>query len=125
MKETNKKEGIGAGAIVAGIAGITAAAVGTYFLYGHKDAAKHRKAVKGWALKAKGEVLEELEKAEGVTEDSFFKAVSAVVKKYNQLKHITPSEIEEFMGEMKESWLSMKKQTPKKKAKATNKKAKK
>ena len=38
------------------------AAAGTYFLYGSKDAKKNRKAVKSWALKAKAEVLEALEK---------------------------------------------------------------
>ena len=38
--------------------GLTAAAVtaaGAFFLYGSKEAAKNRKKVKGWMLKAKGE----------------------------------------------------------------------
>ena len=46
--------------------GLTAAAVaaaGAYFLYGSKDANKNRKTVKSWMLKAKAEVLEQLEKA--------------------------------------------------------------
>jgi hypothetical protein len=124
-QKKSKNSGIGAGTLVASLAGLTAAAVGTYFLYGHKDAVKNRKIVKGWMLKAKGEVLEELEKIEDVSEEGFFKAVSAVVKKYNQLKHITPAEIEEFMGDMKDSWVGMQKKTKKTTKKNTSKKTKK
>ena len=54
--------------------GLTAAAVtaaGAYFLYGSKKATQNRKKVKGWMLKAKGEVLETLEKAESITEDEY------------------------------------------------------
>src|SRR4051812_38556819 len=59
------------GAIIAGIAGLTAAAIGAYYLYGHKDSKKHRAKVKSWMLKAKGEVLEELEKVQDVTESAY------------------------------------------------------
>ena len=56
-----QKLGIGVGLTTAAVA-----AVGAYFLYGSKDAPKNRKKVKSWALKAKGEVLEVLEKAEKI-----------------------------------------------------------
>lgn len=91
-------------AFVAKLAGLTAAAVGAYYLYGHKDAEKNRARVKGWMLKAKGEVLEELEKVGDITETAYMSAVDAVVKKYNELKTIDAGELESFMGQMKDHW---------------------
>jgi hypothetical protein len=96
------------GAVVAGIAGITAAAVGAYYLYGHEDAAKNRAKIKGWMLKAKGEVLEELEGAQDVTESIYMKAVDMVAKKYSQLKNIDMAELEGFIAEMRNHWLGIK-----------------
>lgn len=98
----DKKANIGA--IVGGLAAVTAAAVGAYYLYGHEDAKKHRAKVKGWMLKAKGEVLEQLEGAQEVTESAYMGAVDAVMKKYNELKNIDPAELEAFIGEMKDHW---------------------
>ena len=60
-KKTAKKKGMGTGAKVSigvGVSTAVLAAAGGYFLYGSKNAAKNRKQVKSWALKAKAEVLE-------------------------------------------------------------------
>lgn len=103
-----KTNGTSAGAIIAGIAGITAAAVGAYYLYGSKDAEKNRAKVKGWMLKAKGEVLEELENAKEVTEDAYHSAVDAVAKKYQDLKSVDAEELAAFVAEMKGHWQGIK-----------------
>ena len=108
---------------LAGIAGLTAAAVGAYYLYGHKEAAANRAKVKSWMLKAKGEVLEKLEEVEDVTEPVYMSAVAAVLKKYNELKNIDHEELADFMGEMKTHWSDIKK-TVEKKGKHLEKKAK-
>lgn len=100
---------VGTGAIMAGIAGLTAAAVGAYYLYGHKDAAKNRAKVRSWMLKAKGEVLEQLENVQDVTESAYMGAVDAVAKKYNELKNIDPEELETFIKEMRNHWNGIKK----------------
>lgn len=120
----NKKSS-NVGAIAAGLAGLTAAAVGAYYLYGSKDASKNRAKVKGWMLKAKGEVLEQLENAQEVTETTYMSALNAVMQKYNELKNIDPSELEAFMDEMKSHWTGLKKTVEKtvKKAAAPKKKA--
>ena len=97
-------KGNSVGAIAAGIAGITAAAVGAYYLYGSKDAKKHRAQVRGWMLKAKGEVIEQLEGVQDVTESAYMAAVDAVAKRYDQLKRIDPVELEAFIYEMKDHW---------------------
>jgi hypothetical protein len=104
-----QKKSSSAGALLAGIAGITAAAVGAYYLYGHESAKKNRAKVKGWMLRAKGEVLEELEKAGEVTESAYKSAIDTVAKKYNELKNIDPDELESFIGEMREHWTGIKK----------------
>ena len=44
----------------AGLAALAAAA-GAYYFYGSPQAAKNRKTMKSWAVKAKGEVMEHLE----------------------------------------------------------------
>lgn len=121
VKKTNKV------ALVAKLAGLTAAAVGAYYLYGHKDAVKHRAMVKGWMLKAKGEVLEELEKVSEITESAYMAAVDAVVKKYHELKTIDAAELESFMNQMKDHWHGIKKSVMSagKPKKSTAKKAKK
>lgn len=106
---TTKKNTTPAGAIVTAIAGLTAAAIGAYYLYGHKDADKNRAKVKGWMLKAKGEVLEELEKVQDVTETAYMGAVDTVAKKYNELKNIDADELNTFIGEMKDHWSGIKK----------------
>lgn len=103
-----KTNGTSAGAIIAGIAGITAAAVGAYYLYGSKEADKNRAKVKGWMLKAKGEVLEELERAQDVTESAYHSAVDAVAKKYQELKTVDAEELAAFVGEMKGHWEGIK-----------------
>ena len=121
-----EKKKVSAGAIAAGVIGVTAAAVGAYYLYGHQDAKKNRAKVKGWMLKAKGEVLEELEKAQEVTESSYLTAVNAVAKKYNELKNIDPEELSTFLTEMKDHWNGIKKTmktAPTGKKRATKKKS--
>ena len=125
-----KKSGGSGKAVIAGIVGLTAAAIGTYYLYGHKDAEKNRAKVKGWMLKAKGEVLDELEKVQDVTESVYMAAVDAVAKKYHELKNIDAADLEAFIKEMKDHWNGMKKtlssapaKAPKKATKPVSKKS--
>jgi hypothetical protein len=87
--------------------GLTAAAVaaaGAYFLYGSKDAPKNRKKVKGWALKAKGEVLETLENTKKMTEGEFNALVENAAKMYAGAKKLSKKELDEFKKEMSENW---------------------
>ena len=94
-----QKLGIGVGLTTAAVA-----AAGAYFLYGSKDAAKNRKKVKSWALKAKGEVLEVLENAKEMTEEEFGQIVDGVVATYAKGKNLTKREMSEFKKEMADNW---------------------
>ena len=87
--------------------GLTAAAVtaaGAYFLYGSDDAAKNRKKVKGWMLKAKGDVLDKLEDAKHITEDEFHALVENVVDTYAKARTLSQKEMKDFRKEMTENW---------------------
>jgi hypothetical protein len=97
---SGKAMGIGAGLVAA-------AAIGAYFL-GGKDGAKNRKAVKGWMLKAKGEVLEKLENLESVSQEAYDKAVKEVTARYQTMKQVDPKEFAALMVEMKKYWNMMK-----------------
>ncbi len=92
--------------------GLTAAAVtaaGAYFLYGSKDAVKNRKKVKSWMLKAKGEVLEALEKADKITEAEYKKIVEMASGAYGKVQNATSAEVKEFKNEMEDHWKKLQK----------------
>lgn len=112
MVKENKKEGsslkkglaVGS-AVIAGIGAIA----GAYFLYGTKDGAKKRKAIKGWALKAKGEVLEKVESIKDLTEEKYINAVNSVMKKYQNVKEKYGDEAEVLTKELTSYWNHLKK----------------
>ncbi|MCA9365375.1 hypothetical protein KC723_00625 [Candidatus Kaiserbacteria bacterium] len=120
-----KKEVSNAQKISIGV-GLTAAAVaaaGTYFLYGTKDAAKNRKTVKSWMLKAKAEVLESLEAAQEMTREEYEQMIDTVAAAYTTLQGATKKDISEFRKEMKDHWQAIEKHAPVKKAKKVAAKA--
>lgn len=115
---TQQKVGIGVGLTTAAVA-----AAGAYFLYGSKNAAKNRRTVKSWMLKAKAEVLEGLEKAQEMTEEEFKDLVDTVSKTYGKLKDASKADIAEFKKEMMENWPKIAKEGKKVAKKATAKKS--
>ena len=113
---TNKKDnqkssksdiavGIGAATLA-----VAAAAAGAYFLYGSKNAERHRKAVKIWMLKARGEVLEKIETMKDtLTEESYNRIIDTVIKKYASVKGGSTAEAEALGKELKSHWSNIKK----------------
>lgn len=100
----NKKKGqsnLGTGVALG--AGLIATLVGGYFLYG-PNGNKNRKQIKAWSLKAKGEVLSEIEKMKEVTSEKYDSAVEKVMSKYAKLKDIDASEIEGLKKDLKKYW---------------------
>jgi hypothetical protein len=96
-----------AGGVVADMAvgaGIIAAMAGAYFMYGAKDAAKNRKKVKGWVLKAKGEVVEKLEKVQHATQEQYEATVDTVLNKYQAVKNIDLEEVDSLRKDLKKHW---------------------
>lgn len=114
-----QKIGIGVGLTAA-----VAAAAGSYFLYGSKNAAKNRKLVKSWTLKAKAEVLEALEQAKEMSQDEYEALIAGVTGAYAGAQNISKKELKEFATEMKDHWRTIEK-TAAPKAKAAKKAVKK
>lgn len=126
-KKTTKKTELTTEQKVAAGVGLTAAAVaaaGAYFLYGSEKAAKNRKVVKSWALKAKAEVLEKLEDAKEMSSDEYEELIAAVAGTYAGVKGATKKDLKEFAGEMHDHWKQIEK-AAKPKVKAVKKAVKK
>ncbi len=123
-RNTTKKKSMG-GVGFSVVALAAAAAAGTYFLYGSKGAVKNRKDVKGWTLKIKGEVLEEIEKLKNIEEEDYKRIIDTVAKKYKKLKTVNTKEAEALASELKKQWKEISKEAGKKSTKKTATKIKK
>jgi LPXTG cell wall anchor motif len=93
-------KGVEIGLALAGLAAIA----GGVFLYGTDAGKKKRKEIKGWTLKAKGEVIEKLEQLKDVNEENYHKVVDAVAAKYKTVKSVAPEELAEVVSDLKKSW---------------------
>jgi predicted ATP-grasp superfamily ATP-dependent carboligase len=99
-KKVGKREvAVGAGMAAAA----AAAAAAAYWLYGAKDASKHRKMAQTWIVKARGEVLHALEKLRKVDKEAYFSVVENVLKRYAGLG-ISGAELKRFSSDMKSAW---------------------
>lgn len=96
-------------AVTTGLVAVVAGVAGAYYLYGTKDGTKKRKLIRGWSLKAKGEVIEKLEKLKEVNEEVYNKVVDEVMRRYKAVKNIDPKEITSIVSELKGHWKNIKK----------------
>lgn len=112
----SQKVGIGVGLTATALA-----AVGGYFFYGSKDAAKYRKMAKSWMLKAKAEVLEGLESAKHMTKEEYEDLVRKVVGGYKTAKNVSASELIDFAKDMHSHWKDIERAAAKKKSKTARK----
>lgn len=103
-KQTNKT---GLEILAAGT--LLAAAAGYYFLYGSKKATRNRMKVKSWALKARADVMEQLEKATSVGEKEFNDIIGNISKKYKQVRTVDPKELELLVQELRGHWKNIQK----------------
>ena len=97
--KTGAAIGLGAGLAAAAVA----AALGSYLLTGSR-AAKTKRVLKSWMLKAKGEVLEQLENMEDVGQEAYEKAVDQVAAKYSKMAGVAQDEVEDMAKELKKQW---------------------
>lgn len=99
-----------------------AAIVGGYFFYG-KDGAKHRKHLKTWAVKAKAEVLEKVEKSKDLSEEKYNEAIDLIAAKYTKIKDMNQDDIAAFAKDLKKHWRDIKREIMPTPAKKTAKKS--
>jgi gas vesicle protein len=101
-------------------AGLAAAATAGYLLFGPKGK-ENRKKIKAWTVKAKGEILEKMEKMEHIGHDKYEEIVDKVAAKYAKMKDIDQADIEKFVKEAKKHWKSVEKDLKPKVKKAVSK----
>lgn len=89
-------------------AGIATAAAAGYLLFGPKGK-QNRTRIKAWTVKAKGEILEKMEKLEDITEGKYEAIVAAVADKYTKVKDISKEDVEMFAAEAKKHWKKIEK----------------
>src|SRR3989344_395459 len=97
--KTGAAMGLGAGFAATAVA----AALGSYLLTG-KRATKTKRVLKSWMLKAKGELLEQLEKAGDVGESMYYDAVDQIAAKYSKVSGVAQTEVDDMAAELKKQW---------------------
>ncbi|HZS42679.1 MAG TPA: hypothetical protein VFA52_00450 [Candidatus Paceibacterota bacterium] len=85
-------------------AAVAAAAAGAYYFYGTADGKKKRKKMEAWAIKARKEVISQIEKLKDVNEDAYHQIVDTVTEKYKKLKDANPAELALMARELKGHW---------------------
>lgn len=121
-KKVNQK--VGAGKVVAGVAGVAALSAAAYMLFGPAGK-KNRKKISGWAVKMKGEIIEKFEDMKEITEPMYHKVVDEISSKYAKAKNVSADEIAEVVSEIKKHWKSLVKDAKGKKTTKAKKPAKK
>ena len=109
---------VGIGLAAATVAGAAA----TYFIY-EKSSPKTKKKIRGWTLKAKGEVLERLEDLKEVNEKVYNEVIDKVGKQYKAVKKIDARDVDKLTSELKKHWKSIQKEYGPKAKKIVRKKS--
>jgi len=105
-KRVDKDKGLLGVGIVSAVIG----ALGTYFLYGSNKGAKRRSNVRGWMLKAKGEVLHEVEKLKDIDEKRYNAIAKKVLAKYKRLKSVGAKEFALLSKDIEKAWKEIEKE---------------
>lgn len=100
-KKAKKKDDSHLGLFVAGVA--AAAGAGAYYLYG-PESKRHRKQLRGWALKASGEVLEQVEKLKTIDKKKYNALVQKATAKYKKVRDINNKDIDKLKKELQAQW---------------------
>ncbi len=94
-------------------AGVAALATASYYLFGPKGK-DHRKSMKGWMIKMKGEIVEKIEDVKELTEPIYHDIVDSVVASYATTKKIGSKELSVFSDNLKGQWKDIIKASSKK-----------
>ncbi len=89
------------------LATLAAMIAGAYF-FGGSEAGKRRKLVRGWAMRAKADVLDSIERLADVDKQTYLDAVDAVMKRYEAMKEIDAKELLALGKELRGYWREVK-----------------
>ena len=99
----NTSSGESKKAVAVGGMTLAAAAIGAFWLYGAKGAARNRKMASSWILKARAEVMDAVEKVKDIDKDAYLKIVDTVVNKYTKSQS-NYHDVKAIASEMKAAW---------------------
>ena len=103
MAKSNGSSAVKLAVIGASLAGIAA---GAYYFFG-KDAKKHQKHAKAWALKMKADVIEKLEQAREITEPVYHEIIDTIAKEYVKGMKASKGEVDAMAMDLKKHWKSI------------------
>jgi hypothetical protein len=103
----NGKKRMGTTTALTLAAGAAMTAAGAYWLYGAKDAAKHRKMARSFMLKARADVMDALEGVTDIDRTKYMAIVDKVVNKYSAAAGITAAEIAQMTKDLRAAWTHM------------------
>lgn len=115
-KKTVGKKGLSAKAVIGIGAGVAALSAAAYVLFG-PNGKKNQKAIRGWSVKMKGEIIEEFEKAKELTESVYYDIVDKAEARYAKFKNVDQVELKSIISEIKRHWNALKKEVASKKSK--------
>ena len=119
--QTAKNKGVSTKTIIGIGAGVAALSAAAYVLFG-PNGKKNQKAIKGWTIKMKGEIIEKFENAKELTEPVYHNIIDNIQTKYAKLKNVDPKELENVITEIKKHWKTLQKEAKVKKSKVIKKK---
>ena len=96
-------------AIGLSIAALAATAAGVYYLYGSSKGKARRAKISSWALRAKAEVMDEIEQLKEVNEETYHAVVDKVMQKYEAIKDIDKADVVILGKRLKSHWKDIKK----------------
>ncbi len=107
MANNSKGKSSAAGIGVIAATAAAAAAAGAYWLYGAKDAAKHRKMAKSFMLKARADVMDAVERVKDIDKTQYLAIVDKIVAKYSHVAGVTAAEVAQMTKDLKAAWSHM------------------
>jgi len=113
-KKKVSKKGLSTKAVVGIGAGVAALSAAAYVLFGPQGK-KNQKAIRSWAVKMKGEIIEKFEDAKELTEPVYHKIIDSAEAKYAKLKNVDKEELAATVAEIKKHWKALKKEVSSKK----------
>lgn len=97
----NKKRASTTGVV---LGALVAAAAGGYYFYKSKKGEKAKQRLRGWMLRAQGDILERLEKLPKASEQTYKKIVDDVSAQYRTYKQVDKDELKALGQELKDRW---------------------
>lgn len=110
MKKNTGKKQVASGASMEGgakglvAAGAVAAAVGGAYLFLQSMTKKTDRKPQSWILRAKADVMEEVQKVPHISQKAYRGIIDSVLKHYGKMKDVSRSELSALKKDLEKNW---------------------